>query len=292
MKRLLFAIVICAAVFAPFFIFAQEQEEVDPLDIQLSLPFRRGETITYDIRKMGISVGEAKLVFHGLTEADNGKRVFQVSFTAKGFQFTDVERIYLDPKTFYPVAIERDVNFFGKKEQIIETYDAAGNVHIKKYHVESVTEDIKQKADAGKRKVTEKQDTTLGTYERTIEEPAGPGIVKIKKYSGKAVEEQTISKENRLENIYGFLYRCRFSGTFELGEQMQVSLPTKDLTLRLIKTVKLQLEKENFDTYYLQSKPKQYQIWFDAGEKKIPLRIDGAVGFGKTSMVMKSYASL
>ena len=66
-------------------------------------------------------------------------------------------------------------------------------------------------------------------------------------------------------------------------------LPTKELKVKLDSTAKLKIAGNEYSTYYMTSDPSQYAMWFDTSFKKIPLRIDGAVGFGDTSMVMVKY---
>ena len=46
---------------------------------------------------------------------------------------------------------------------------------------------------------------------------------------------------------------------------------------------------KEFEAYNMSSISKKYRVWFDSSHKKIPLMIDGAVGFGHTTMIMKDY---
>jgi hypothetical protein len=41
--------------------------------------------------------------------------------------------------------------------------------------------------------------------------------------------------------------------------------------------------------FYIASEPKKYRIWFDNSPLKIPLKIDGAIGWGKMSMVFREH---
>jgi hypothetical protein len=96
------------------------------------IPFQKGETINYVIKKFGVNAGKASLTFQGQQEKD-GKKSLLVVFRAEAFNFFDEEKIYVDPKTFLPICVERDLNIFGKKEQIKEIYDqAAGLVTVLK----------------------------------------------------------------------------------------------------------------------------------------------------------------
>ncbi|HAL91651.1 MAG TPA: hypothetical protein DCM68_01340 [Verrucomicrobia bacterium] len=98
----------------------------------VAAPFAKGEVIHYAIKKVGIKVGEATLEFKGETKRD-GKKYTLIVFTAKGFNFFDEERIFVDGKTFRPKFVDRDLNIFGKKAKVTEEYDqAAGTVTITK----------------------------------------------------------------------------------------------------------------------------------------------------------------
>jgi hypothetical protein len=84
-------------------------------------PFARGERIMYSVKQMGVKAGDAVLEFKGDAYLD-GKKLTLIVFTAKGFNFFDEERIYVDPVTFSPVKVLRDLNIFGNKENIMEEY--------------------------------------------------------------------------------------------------------------------------------------------------------------------------
>ncbi|MEI8011595.1 MAG: hypothetical protein WCI27_03805 [Candidatus Omnitrophota bacterium] len=88
-------------------------------------PFKPGETIRYAIKQAAVKVGEASLVFKGEQEVD-GKKLALVIFTSRGFNFFDEERIFLDPDTYLPRTVVRDLNIFGSREKITEEYEAGG----------------------------------------------------------------------------------------------------------------------------------------------------------------------
>jgi hypothetical protein len=106
----------------------------------------KAETIHYKISKMGVS-GKADLNFAGETNYKDHK-TFLIEFKADGFNFQDTEKIYLDPKTFKPIFVERNINIFGKKEEISEDYQTDGEIKIKKT-TNGKTEDqvLKKKGD-------------------------------------------------------------------------------------------------------------------------------------------------
>lgn len=201
-------------------------------------PFQTGEKITYDIKKIGVSAGKATVELKGET-ALNDQKLLLIIFTAKGPKFLDEEKIYVEPETFLPIRVERNLNIFGNTEQITEDYDAK------------------------------------------------KGLVKITKIAGGKTTEQVIEKAGRMENIYGFLYRYRQTGNFKIGNAVKLNLPTKNLTLKIIKQYNISIARKTYSSFFMQSDPKRYNIWFDSGSQKLPLRIDGALGMGKTSMMLE-----
>ncbi len=204
------------------------------------LPFRQGERVVYDIRKLNLKIGEAVLTFHGLTQLDH-RPVFLITFVSKGPEFFDEERIFFDPGTFLPVQVQRDINIFGRKEKIVERYSPRD------------------------------------------------GVVEIVKTLRGKTTRDVIRKPQRLDNLYCFIYRYRRSGGFQIGEDLQMHLPTKDVQFKLLTTDPLKINGKPLDAYYMESVPGKYRVWFSKSLDKIPLRIDGAVGFGKTALVMREY---
>lgn len=203
-------------------------------------PFKPGETITYTIKQLAFSAGEASLTYKGPVTLE-GNPYILVLFEASGFQFQDKEEIYLEPETLLPMIVKREVDYLGKHEVITERYDhEAGTVKISK---------------------RVKGETTV----------------------------ETLEKPGPIDNIYGFIYRYRLNGSFEIGEELDITLPTMDLTMLVDSKETLKAAGEAFDSYYLKSDPDKYKLWFSATEEKIPLRISGAVGMANTTMIMNDY---
>ncbi|MFP4473487.1 MAG: DUF3108 domain-containing protein [Candidatus Omnitrophota bacterium] len=96
--------------------------------------FQPGEAVQYQIKKWALKVGTSELIYHGTVDTDKGRRV-KIVFTADGFNFYDQETIYADPDTLLPLRVERDLDIFGNKENIVETYDPEnGKVTVVKYN--------------------------------------------------------------------------------------------------------------------------------------------------------------
>ena len=205
-----------------------------------SAPFAKGEVIRYGIKKVGIKVGEATLEFKGKTSRD-GKKYTLIIFSAKGFNFFDEERIFVDGKTFLPKLVIRDLNIFGIKSKIIEEYDQAA------------------------------------------------GTIKITKVAKGGTTVQVLEKKGPIDNIYGFIYRCRIHGSLNQEEKFKVRLPTLDVTIAGVKDLGFKAAGKTYQAILLRSIPPKYSIWMDKGSERIPLRIAGAVGIANTVMTMIEY---
>ena len=115
------------------------------------------------------------------------------------------------------------------------------------------------------------------------------GEVLITKTEGDRITHQVIDKVGPVDNIYGFIYRYRKEGSFKIGDVLSMILPTRDLKIQLVKRAKIRIGNKIYDSYYMQSQPVRYKIWFDASEHKWPLRITGSIGFLNSVMTMTGY---
>ena len=136
------------------------------------------------------------------------------------------------------------------------------------------------------------RDFSLSVYGRgkSLEEYL-PGQVIITKTDGDKVTRQVITKSGNVDNIYGFIYRYRRQGSFKIGDVLDMTLPTRDLKIQLVRREWLRIGDKNFDSYFMQSQPSRYKIWFDSSEDKWPLRITGTIGFISSVMTMTGHDS-
>jgi hypothetical protein len=197
----------------------------------------RAETIHYSIHQIGFD-GEATLTMVGPKDYKNKKTVLIV-FKAHGGNFSDEEDIYVDPKNYKPLFVERDfsLNVFG-------------------------------------------QGKTLEEYQ--------PDKIIITKTDKGHTDSQVIKKSG-VDNIYGFIYRYRKEGSYKIGDTIDMTLPTKDLKIKLIDQEKFKIGDKAYDSYYMQSQPTRYKIWFDTSEHKWPLCITGTIGIINSVMTMTGY---
>jgi hypothetical protein len=125
---------------------------------------------------------------------------------------------------------------------------------------------------------------------KTLEEYIpSKGEIIITKTDGGHDTQQIIKKAGAIDNIYGFIYRYRKEGSFKVGEVLKMALPTKNLKIKMMKRVVLKIGGKSYKSYYMQSQPGRYKIWFDASAHKWPLRITGSIGFFNSVMTMTSY---
>ena len=116
------------------------------------------------------------------------------------------------------------------------------------------------------------------------------GEILITKTQGDHVTRQVIKKEGSIDNIYGFIYRYRKEGSSKKGDVLDMTLPTRDFKILLVDRAVLKIGEKTYDSYYMQSQPNGFKIWFDASEHKWPLRISGTIiGLVNSIMTMTGY---
>jgi hypothetical protein len=123
-RLLLRGLIILAAV--TLFGYKQLRVPAAAAAVEEAVPFADGEKITYSVKMGPVRMGGSTLSFEGKTVI-NGKEAFKIIFVTTGLNFLDKETIYADTKTFYPVRVERKLNLWGKKMDIVEDYDAKDN---------------------------------------------------------------------------------------------------------------------------------------------------------------------
>ena len=202
-----------------------------------------GEVVSYDVRSLAVKQADANLEFKGLVEV-GGRKAYLITFEAKGFNFLDIEKIYADKETFYPLRVERDLNIWGVAEKITEVYD---------------------------------QQNFIVTVTKTTKANSSPQVL-------------AIQKKEEIDNIYCFIYRYRLNGDFKIGSSLKMNLPTKDVSIKIVKKTALEVGEKMLDTIFLETTPAQYKIWFDVGSEKIPHRIDKTAMVGATSMIISNYS--
>ncbi len=88
-----------------------------------ALPFKNGESLTYEVRYKGLKIGESILKFHGEEEL-GGKKVYHVTFSTSVPAFKDTEELYAEKDSFLPIEVRRKIKKrIGFGDNIKEVYD-------------------------------------------------------------------------------------------------------------------------------------------------------------------------
>ncbi len=106
--------------------------------------------------------------------------------------------------------------------------------------------------------------------------------------SGKTTKE-IVKSDKPMQNIISLIFLFRKSKIFEIGEEIPVALPLVNLKMKVTSLVDFNTANNKYKAYLFESVPSKYRIWIDEGKYKIPLRLDGAAGFGNTAMVMTKF---
>ncbi|MBU2043750.1 MAG: hypothetical protein KJ619_00765 [Candidatus Omnitrophica bacterium] len=110
--------------------------------------FGDSSKLTYQVFYNGIASGYIYWSYQGVKKVGSQPaEVLRVSSDANIFNLLDLtsdEEVFLDPKTYLPLKVERDIIFFGKPELIEELYDQEKGVVkiIRKGKDKAVKEEI------------------------------------------------------------------------------------------------------------------------------------------------------
>ncbi len=104
----------------------------------------QGEKIVYNVSP----AGTAKYEDMGLIDYQ-GRKYWLVTFRTELAGFSDLEKIYADPKTNLPLIVEREISWPLSKERLIEEYDPQKNsLVIRKFTNDKLAEEYRYKSDS------------------------------------------------------------------------------------------------------------------------------------------------
>lgn len=90
-------------------------------------PFKKGETLTYEVKYKNVTIGRSVLEFRG-EEMLRGRPVYRVNFLTNIPSFQDAETIYAGRNTFLPMEVDRTIKKkVGFNDEIKEIYDQSGH---------------------------------------------------------------------------------------------------------------------------------------------------------------------
>ncbi len=99
---------------------------------------------------------------------------------------------------------------------------------------------------------------------------------------------EKIKGKSIFNNIILLLYQFRYNNNYEIGEKLQFNLPTKKLEISIDSQKSIKVPFGKFDAIFVKSIPSQFKAWFQKGKDGIPLRVQGAIGFGNTYLSLIS----
>lgn len=104
---------------------------------------------------------------------------------------------------------------------------------------------------------------------------------------GKKTTVKKLKSNKAIGNVILLLYYFRLNKrAFNVGDKLEFNLPTKNLEMRVDKYLKLKVPKGKFNALFIRSIPKKFKVWLDPQQGNIPLRIQGAIGFGNTYLAL------
>ncbi|HOX53864.1 MAG: DUF3108 domain-containing protein [Candidatus Omnitrophica bacterium] len=113
--------------------------------------------------------------------------------------------------------------------------------------------------------------------------------VKITKTELGKTNVQTINSDSELQNVICMIYYYRLDNNIELGKTVNINLPLKKIAVEAKEIRKVKLPKGKFEAFILESVPGGYDLWFDTGKNRIPLKITGAITFGNAALVLLDF---
>ncbi|MFC1624011.1 DUF3108 domain-containing protein [Candidatus Omnitrophota bacterium] len=120
---IVFIILLSLFVYRAPYIHAIEIKDMIQRFLKEELPFKKGETLTYEVRYKKVKIGKSILTFHGEV-ALGDKKVYHVTFFTKIPAFKDTEDLYAEKGTFVPIEVHRSIKKrIGFNDRIEEKYD-------------------------------------------------------------------------------------------------------------------------------------------------------------------------
>ena len=92
-----------------------------------------------------------------------------------------------------------------------------------------------------------------------------------------------IKSADTISNVILLLYHFRNKNElYEIGDEIEFNLPTQKLKMLVDKKTQIKVPFGRFEAIFVRSKPSRFKVWFRDDEDRLPLRIQGAIGFGNT----------
>jgi len=111
----------------------------------------------------------------------------------------------------------------------------------------------------------------------------------IIKRNGRKTEQVSIKKDKPIHNTILLPFHVRNIPKLDIGWVFPANLPTQEFQIKLVAIDEVKVPAGIFKSYHFKSTPRKFEIWISADERRIPLKIKGAGGFGYT-LEMREYS--
>ena len=99
----------------------------------------------------------------------------------------------------------------------------------------------------------------------------------------KKITIKKIESKGKINNVILLLYYFRNQkNKYKIGDKIKFNLPTKSMEMLMEKEVEINVPMGRFKAFFIRSIPSNFKVWFSKDERNLPLRINGAIGFGNT----------
>ncbi len=112
----------------------------------------------------------------------------------------------------------------------------------------------------------------------------------IKKLKNNKQQETVIRKDSVINNAILLPYYIRDIAKLELGYNLMAGLPTQEFIIELVAIEEVVVPAGKFMAYRFESRPKKFEIWISADERRIPVKINGTSGLGYT-LALQEYST-
>ncbi len=102
----------------------------------------------------------------------------------------------------------------------------------------------------------------------------------------KKTASQIIKSEESFNNIILLLYHFRYKRDYKVGDRLEFNLPTKRLEMLIDRETTIKVPTGRYKAVYIRSIPPSFKAWFRKNSDGIPVRIQGAIGFGNTYLAL------
>lgn len=115
-------------------------------------------------------------------------------------------------------------------------------------------------------------------------------VLVIKKFKRNRQEEMVIKKGSVINNAILLPYYVRDIAKLEVGYNLIAALPAQEFIIELVAIEEIDVPAGKFMAYRFESRPKKFEVWISADERRIPVKINGTIGLGY-SLVMQAYST-